>query len=400
MQKLKRTPRRSVDIFTTPPDEIRWSDVKSFLDGQFPEDARIDYKADMTDRITESIAAMGNTRGGVILVGVGEDPTKKTPLLPPPGISIQHQGGGTLVTHCQRRLQPVYVPPYAYVGIPTQRDRAILIVQVRPDEAPIPLWDEIEGVLVRIGDQNRPADLPALRTLLVRDDERVRPLYALADQLIGSMLQISGENNPTTIVVGGIIRRSPGVGEWSSSDRRRLTKLILSSIKNHQSLNVDARAQSIVLSREEHPPIYISFSEAGVIAARIGWMKNPFPFAALLVGLRFGLGLVLSDVVAETYQPILPLEIEVGFVNWPDKGLKTEPLFRPPTLEVGRHPRTHHRVSKTFHAPAGSSLEPIIMRFVDMVLADAGYVDYEHILSQLHGLAVGMVMNAEDLAMP
>lgn len=397
MGPKKSTAGSARDVFSTPTGRLRWRDIRSFLYGEYPEDARIDYKLDMTDRITETIAAMANTRGGVILVGVDEDKARKTPLLPPVGISIRkHQGGGTLVNYCHTGLQPVYLPSHSFVPISGKKDKAVLVVQVRSDEAPIPVRDEQKGFLVRIGDQNRPADLQTLKALLAVEDDRMAPVYDTEAMWMGA-LRVSGPG-PTSIVVGGVIRRRDLYGDWTSKDRRRLIGLVLRFIDNGGATIV-SHADSIRIEKDG-PTTWIGMSARGAFVVRFSWSSDPFPLAAVLVGLRTGLGILLSPDIAEVYDPIRPIEVTLGFANWPLHGLKTMPLFEPARLDVGDTSRQSNTVSRTYNVAAKSDSWPIIRRFVGAVLADAGYVDYESYLDHLESFAADAVMEGEGLQKP
>ena len=95
--------------------KLDWSDIQAFLDQRLPEGERIDYKAELNPRVAESIGAMANTRGGIIVVGVEEDAEKK-PVLPPKGISVDQIKGGSLGNFCRALLQPLYVPHHPYIA--------------------------------------------------------------------------------------------------------------------------------------------------------------------------------------------------------------------------------------------------------------------------------------------
>lgn len=64
-------------LFTTPVDDLSFKDIKDFCAQGVPEGERVEYKEQFNEKIGQTIAAMANTDGGVILVGVGEDPIHK-----------------------------------------------------------------------------------------------------------------------------------------------------------------------------------------------------------------------------------------------------------------------------------------------------------------------------------
>ena len=54
-------------------DKKTYEDVLSFLQEAIPEGVRLDYRRDFPINLEKTIAALANTEGGVILIGVEED---------------------------------------------------------------------------------------------------------------------------------------------------------------------------------------------------------------------------------------------------------------------------------------------------------------------------------------
>jgi hypothetical protein len=68
-----------VSLRTKPIGEITFADVKSFCDQQIPEDLRTDYKSDWPKELAKELAAFANTVGGLLIIGVKENPDTRTP---------------------------------------------------------------------------------------------------------------------------------------------------------------------------------------------------------------------------------------------------------------------------------------------------------------------------------
>ncbi len=199
-----------------------------------------------------------------------------------------------------------------------------------------------------------------------------------------------------------MIRRRDLAEDWRIQDREKLLQLVYDCIDDRDTTR-KVLANSILIRREApHSPLtWISFSSIGVVACRFGWMVDPFPFAALIVGMEAGLRIVLDERIIDVYQPIRPIEVRLGLVNWPSRGLKTEPLFRPTRLDTTEATsRQYHRVSRVYDLGAGSDPNPIIRRFADAVLADAGFTGDETYLQQIESFPFERVMAAEALRMP
>ena len=67
---------KQVNIFTKPLDTVTFEDIESYCAEKKPETAQLDYKKSMPkDGLAKHIAAMSNTLGGIILIGIEEDST-------------------------------------------------------------------------------------------------------------------------------------------------------------------------------------------------------------------------------------------------------------------------------------------------------------------------------------
>jgi predicted HTH transcriptional regulator len=69
-----------------------YADLEAFLQQQIGENLTLDYKRELStssnrDRaeLCKDISAFANSQGGMIIYGVGEDSTDRTPQLPPAG---------------------------------------------------------------------------------------------------------------------------------------------------------------------------------------------------------------------------------------------------------------------------------------------------------------------------
>ncbi len=59
-------------LFRQPHGQLKWDDIKDLVGREVPENELLDYKGDSSHRIERVIAAMANTYGGDIIVGVNE----------------------------------------------------------------------------------------------------------------------------------------------------------------------------------------------------------------------------------------------------------------------------------------------------------------------------------------
>jgi len=135
-----------------PIDTLDWARVDAFLGQRIAEDERLDYKDRVAPSFAETAAAMANGRGGTIVVGVREtDPPNVPGTWDGVTGDVQGAARNTVWSYCSpaisMRLAPLENP---------QTRNALLVAAVAPANLP-PVWHRDHGVLVRSGDQNRPA---------------------------------------------------------------------------------------------------------------------------------------------------------------------------------------------------------------------------------------------------
>jgi len=97
-------------LLTAPITSIQWADVVAFCEMGLPESTTLDYKREMPSELERTIAAMANTSGGVILIGVDEDRTSTKPVLPIVGIPLVRGLPERITNVCIANLTPPKCP--------------------------------------------------------------------------------------------------------------------------------------------------------------------------------------------------------------------------------------------------------------------------------------------------
>ncbi|MER5564348.1 ATP-binding protein [Streptomyces sp. NPDC002506] len=124
-----------------------------------PESLTLEYKEKYTPRIPTSVAAMANSYGGLILVGVTESNIDDRVVGVPEGTIVQ------IVNGCHQTLEPPWVPEIIPVPLPETDGRMILVVRVDPAKASRPLL--IQGAApIRLHGRNSVADRAGLARLI------------------------------------------------------------------------------------------------------------------------------------------------------------------------------------------------------------------------------------------
>jgi hypothetical protein len=141
--------------------------LRAFLARNLPEGPNLDYKLEIAGSLARAVAAMANTDGGVIIIGVDENPTTKTPV--DVGGTELRDVRGRISGHLWRYLDPV--PAYQLVAVGAEEGRSYAVLIVEPCRQRIVLHAD-SGVLVRHGDMSVAPNRADLERLLGREADR------------------------------------------------------------------------------------------------------------------------------------------------------------------------------------------------------------------------------------
>jgi predicted HTH transcriptional regulator len=144
-------------IYTKPANDIGWDDVDSFCQEGIPEGAHLDYKRDFPSNLEKTIAAMANTLGGVILIGVEEDDESK-PKLPLRGVKFQKGLSERVTSIILSNVTPPVFPDIA-VCRNSDGDKAVVVIRVPQSHQTPHAINRNTQVYLRTGNRNSPEDL-------------------------------------------------------------------------------------------------------------------------------------------------------------------------------------------------------------------------------------------------
>jgi hypothetical protein len=140
--------------------------VRALVKQVGPEAPTIEYKENMATSIAWGVAALANTYGGLLLVGVTDDRQVR---------GVKEKTIESIAEHCQAKIEPPWVPPIVPVRLRADVDLFVLVLRVVPGQHPRPLL--VDGVApVRHQNTTHPADWQRLRDLfaeagtVVQDD--------------------------------------------------------------------------------------------------------------------------------------------------------------------------------------------------------------------------------------
>jgi hypothetical protein len=139
-------------------------ELRAFLDLGLHETEVLDYKLNLGGDFAATVAAMANTDGGTIVVGVGENRERKTPASRDGFAATDPRG--TLFSVLVANLDPV--PDVETNVVSANADRVFLVVVVRPSTTRAVLHRQ-HGLRVRVGDESVAPNRSAFERLLERE---------------------------------------------------------------------------------------------------------------------------------------------------------------------------------------------------------------------------------------
>jgi len=169
---------------------VGWEIVEAFLTARVPEAPRVEYRErfDPTGggaarRFVDTVAAMANIGGGLILFGVGtnrQNIPDRWPTLAVDGLTP-----GALYSSVRAHLEP---PIAIEMGVARKEGYGDVVVVRVPDAPQKPVFVSDRGVLVRLGESNVPARPAQLAAWFGAQSAQVQSiegeLYRAAPQLI------------------------------------------------------------------------------------------------------------------------------------------------------------------------------------------------------------------------
>lgn len=147
-------------------DDLPWEAVHDFLSQRHQEGSRLEYRSgidgsrqDRRVRVVETIGAMANSGGGLILVGVGDDGDNRP--IDWPGVkpgSVTRQRVDNL---CRAALNP-FVEVDIGTATNPETQQHVVVIRVPSDVPNRPILIDGRGVLARVGEASVPATLDQL----------------------------------------------------------------------------------------------------------------------------------------------------------------------------------------------------------------------------------------------
>lgn len=154
-------------MYRTPIDDVTFSDIQAFVSQENRETIILDYKEDWPKDLEKVIAAMANTQGGVILLGVTEQ--NKTGR-PQEAIGVDLGPGADhlrqrVVSKSYEAIYPPVMPEVAVCPLDQDLSRAVVLIRVAPSDRTPHAVDQRRRIYVRVDSITEPHSLATLHEL-------------------------------------------------------------------------------------------------------------------------------------------------------------------------------------------------------------------------------------------
>ena len=159
-------------IYTKPISEITWQDVTDFCAQRPPEGTFLDYKEAFPAQPEKTIAAMANTFGGVVLIGVEEDDENK-PILPLKGVALQRGLSERVMGIVLSNVSPPLIPE-VHVAADASETNAVVIIRIPQSHQSPHAVSGGKAVYLRTGDRNNPEELATVSEIGWLTGQRAR----------------------------------------------------------------------------------------------------------------------------------------------------------------------------------------------------------------------------------
>ena len=156
-------------MYTKPIDEIEFPDIEHFVAKRNRESIILDYKGDWPSDLAKTMAAMANTQGGLVLVGVKEEHHSG---YPGEIVGVDIGGGEDRIGQkagqiAYQAVYPPLMPEIRVCRLDTTGDRAVVVIRIAPSNRTPHATDNRRKVYVRVDSRSEPQELATLDQLNV-----------------------------------------------------------------------------------------------------------------------------------------------------------------------------------------------------------------------------------------
>lgn len=157
----------TLSLFAGAPADVTLERVRELVAQDPPESLTLEFKRQYSSSVVRSIAAMANSYGGLILIGVTDQPGPSRLVGVPDTAIVQ------VANACHESLEPPWEPEIMPVPLDGDVGLYVLVIRVDPARAPRPLL--VGGTApIRLQGRNATADRARLRQLFSESPTSLR----------------------------------------------------------------------------------------------------------------------------------------------------------------------------------------------------------------------------------
>jgi hypothetical protein len=325
------------NLFLSDLSHLSTDDVEAFLALTGPEDqrptenSRLDFKESFIPDIGDTVAALANTYGGLILIGVKADKAKQNvPIGIPGATNLGPDARARITDAILATVQPR--PTIEDIGLVNGRTGGGVIAAIRVSEGTYPPYQFQRGatirIPVRIQDTNRQATVREIEALLEKRKSAAKPPADVVTPYIGPDLFCTydapnGETRESDYHKVALVPRIPLPLRQDTKFERFFEKLVLSSfLADHNLTRKSGRGAYFQTERrmvagDRTHRVWRSWSDGAL--GFIGNLTRPVPrgqrVGDIAADLVFSLRLAAELFGSQNYYGAIVLADELSFGN-------------------------------------------------------------------------------------
>lgn len=292
-------------MFIEPVDQITFANIQTFVQEGYRTGLVLDYRAAWPRDLAKIMAAMANTQGGMILVGVEEDPDSEGPPAVS-GIELDDGAEGLrqrAITIAHKEIYPPIIPEVTVCPLDTDPNRGIFVIRIAPSDYVPHAINNQRHVYVRVNSVERPNRLATLRDL-----EFLWARRQHAEEWRETLLQAAGERADWFLSGASKPNPTPRLQAWvmpyfCASKQVLSLQQTAELVRTHRPRsdilrgrwsfpNYAHRTRSVptgycAYDSDDQYPQYVELSASGLVFTELrlhdeheqtGWQRVHFPF--------------------------------------------------------------------------------------------------------------------------
>jgi predicted HTH transcriptional regulator len=101
-----------MSLWTKRMSDVQFADVDEFCRAGYREGPQLDYKQTIPNDLAKTVAALANTKGGLLLLGVEASTTTNQPSWPCTGMPVDKGLSERITQICRDGIYPPVLPAY------------------------------------------------------------------------------------------------------------------------------------------------------------------------------------------------------------------------------------------------------------------------------------------------